>query len=287
MWHVLACGIVAAVLSAAGLASAADSAPKPKRIVSMNLCTDELVLRLADLRNIASVTWLSRGPTSSNVAQLAAEVSVNHGLAEEIIPLNPDLVIAGIYTTRMTVSLLKRTGIPLLELDVPNSIDGVRRQYLDLAEVLGERAKGERIVAEMDARLAKLPLAPAAGRPRTVVLNPNGFTVGEDTLANEIMRRAGLENVAASLKIDNYHQIPLEMIVTHGVEIVIVSASRDGPPAMAIEILKHPVLAQISDRTRLVVMPTRMWTCGGPAIVDAIELLMKVANEVRGKAGRE
>ena len=91
-------------------AQAGDVAGKPQRIVSINLCADELVLRLADPRNIASVTWLSRNPDSSNVAQLAAQVPINHGLAEEIIPLDPDLVIAGIYTARTAVALLKRAA---------------------------------------------------------------------------------------------------------------------------------------------------------------------------------
>jgi iron complex transport system substrate-binding protein len=287
MHSCLAIGVTAMALSAVALAHAADSAPKPTRIVSMNLCVDELVLRLADLKNIASVTWLSRSPSSSNVLQLSAQVPINHGLAEEIIPLNPDLVIAGIYTTRTAVALLKRTAVPLMELDVPKSIDGVRKQYVEMAEVLGERSKGESVVADIDARLAKLAAVPAGRRPRTVVLNPNGVTVGQETLANEIMTRAGLENIAASLRIDNYGQIPLEIIVTQNVEVLIVSANRDGPPAMATEVLKHPVIARLSDRMRLVVLPTRMWTCGGPAIADAIELLMGAANDVRGKAGRE
>jgi iron complex transport system substrate-binding protein len=279
-------GIAAAVLSAAGIASAADAAPKskPQRIVSLSLCIDELVLRLADRPNVASVTWLSRAPANSNVAELSAQVPVNHGLAEEIIPLNPDLVLAGTYTTRTAVGLLKRTGIPLMELDVPNSIAGVRQQYRDIAAVLGERDNGERIVANMDARLARLAVAVPAARLRAIVLNPNGFTVGQKTLANEIMTRAGLDNVAGNLGIDYYHQFPLETVVTQGVEILIVSASRDGPPALAVEVLKHPVIAQMSDRVRVVVMPTRMWTCAGPAVVDAIELLMNAAKDVPAKA---
>src|SRR5213080_189550 len=89
-----------------------------------------------------------------------------------------------------------------------------------------DRQLGEtRIRFSDDARLAKLPIAPLTGRPRTVVLNPNGITVGQSTLANEIMSRAGLDNVAASLGIDNYNQVPLELVVTHGVEVLIVSAS--------------------------------------------------------------
>jgi iron complex transport system substrate-binding protein len=283
MRRLLTIGMAATVLSAAALAHAADGAPKPMRIVSMHLCLDELVLRLADRKNIASVTWLSQSPSSSNVPQLAAQVPINHGLAEEIIPLKPDLVLAGLYTSRTAVALLKRSAVPLVELDVPNSIEGVRKQYLEMAEVLGERDKGERIVADIDDRLAKLAAAPAGRRLRAVVLDPNGITVGADTLANEIISRAGLENIAASLRIDNYGQIPLETIVTEKVEVLIVSASRDGPPAMATEVLKHPVIARIADRTRVVVMPTRMWNCAGPSVVDAIELLMRAAKDFRDK----
>src|ERR1700732_350866 len=86
------------------LAAASAQAGKAKHIVSLNLCADELVLRLADRDNIASVTWLSRDPDNSNVAALAAQVPVNHGLAEEVIALDPDLVVAGLHTGRSAVA---------------------------------------------------------------------------------------------------------------------------------------------------------------------------------------
>ena len=175
-------GIMTIALSAAALAPAADGAVRTQlsRCASSR-CTcawDELVLRLADRKNIASITWLSQSPSSSNVSDLAALMPVNHGLAEEIIPLKPDLVLAGHPHPRTAVALLKRSAVPLMELDVPNSIEGVRKQYLEMAEVLGERDKGERIVADIDDRLAKLAATPAGWRPRAIVLNPNGVTVG-------------------------------------------------------------------------------------------------------------
>ena len=274
----------AALLAAAPHVWAADAPEKPRRIVSLNMCVDELVLRLADLRNIASVTWLSRDPTNSNVAELAARIPVNHGLAEEIIPLKPDLVIAGVYTARTAVAMLKRVAVPLAEIDVPKSLDDVRRQIREVAALVGERDKGEAIIAQMDAGLASLPPPSRSARPRAIVLNPNGVTVGKGTLADEIMRRAGLTNVAAELTIDNYGQIPLETVVANAVDVLILSASRDGPPALATEILRHPVLTALADQTRLVVLPGRLWNCGGPAVVEAIELLTRVADEVRGEA---
>jgi iron complex transport system substrate-binding protein len=95
-----------------------NAAATAKRIVSPNLCTDELVLRLADHANIASITWLSKDPISANAVDLAAGLPVNHGLAEEVIPLDPDLVVAGTFTARAAVAMLKQTRFPVTEFGV-------------------------------------------------------------------------------------------------------------------------------------------------------------------------
>ena len=134
-----------------------------------------------------------------------------------------------------------------MELDVPRSIDEVRQQYPRSRRRSSASAKG-RAHHRRDGRAACQAATPSgrAVRPRAIVLNPNGFTVGPGSLVDEIMTRAGLENVAATLKIGNYGQMPLEIVVTKAIDVLIVSASRDGPPAIATEMLKHPVLSRIS-----------------------------------------
>jgi iron complex transport system substrate-binding protein len=249
----------------------------------MNLCTDELVLRLADRRNIASVTWQSRDPNSSNVPHLAQGLPINHGVAEEIIPLKPDLLLAGVYTTRATIALLKRAGIRSVDADVTRSFDGVRRQYREVAALLGEQERGEHIITEMDSNLARLARERPSVPPTAIVLHPNNFTFGRGSLIDEVMTRAGLENVAVRLGIGEYGQLPLEIITMNPVDALIVSSYRDGPSAMATELLRHPVLSGLSDRMRVVVVPDRLWNCGGPALVEAVETPMRVAREVRGK----
>ena len=141
----LAFAFAVTLVSAKASVLAADVPPKPARIVSLNMCTDELVLRLAERQNIASVTWLSRDAENSNVAEAAAHVPVNHGLAEEVIPLNPDLVVAGAFTSRTAVALLKRAGVRVSELGVPRSLGEAKQQIRDVADLLGERDKGERM----------------------------------------------------------------------------------------------------------------------------------------------
>jgi len=283
----LVCGAAAIALLLAPTVCTADGPHKPRRIVSINLCTDELVLRLADRKNIASVTWLATTSSDSNVADLAGQVPANHGLAEEIIPLDPDLVVAGIYTARAAVALLKRTGIPVLDLDVPRDFSEIRAQYRQVGQVLGEEERAERLIKEIDNRLAAIPASPASARPRAMVFNANGYTIGKGSLTDEIITHAGMENLSATLGIDNYVQISLEAVVMNAVDVLILSAYRDGPPAIATEILRHPVLAKIPHRTLIAVVPGRMWTCAGPGNIDAITLLNNIANEVRREDTRE
>jgi iron complex transport system substrate-binding protein len=278
----LACATIA-LLALAGAAAPAF-AKKPVRIVSLNMCTDNVLLRLARLDHIKSVTWLSRDPRNSGVADIAKRVGVNHGLAEEIVPLDPDLVLAGVFSTRTAVSLIKRTPLRLVEFGIPKSFAEVREQIAAVADLVGERQNGDAMIRAMNERLAAIG-PPSGARPRAIVLNPNGATVGRGSLVNEIMEIAGLRNVAAELDIESYGLVPLENVVLNDVDILIVSASRDGPSSLATEILNHPVLARLSNRVKIVSVPSRYWGCGGPEAVEAVAFLRNaVIDWQRGRA---
>jgi iron complex transport system substrate-binding protein len=279
----LAAGI-GAMLSAAAHAQPVGAPSKPHRIVSLNLCSDELVLRLADRDDIASVTWLSRDPNNSNVADLAVQVPVNHGLAEEVVPLAPDLVVAGTYTTRTAVAFLRRMGARLLELDVPRSLDDVLAQIREVAQAVGEPERGERMIAAMERRLAALGERATHAHLHALVLNPNGFTSGPGSLVDKIITAAGLTNLAAGLDVGNYGRVPLETVAVSGVDVLILNGRRDGPPSLATELLHHPVLAKLPHLARLVVLPSRLWTCGGPALVEAAERLAGIATDAAAPA---
>jgi ABC-type hemin transport system substrate-binding protein len=90
--------LVVAVAIVIILASRADA--KPTRVVSMNLCTDQITLALADRDAILSISQLVAQPNSAVSAAAIAGMMLNHGLSEEIMPLEPDLVIAGRYNLK-------------------------------------------------------------------------------------------------------------------------------------------------------------------------------------------
>src|SRR5690606_42130669 len=100
-----ACRLARLLACALGLAIAANAAAappaKPQHIVSMNLCTDELLMRLVAPERIASISHLTQQPLNAplGLAELASQLAVNHGLAEEGLVAGPDLIGAAALST--------------------------------------------------------------------------------------------------------------------------------------------------------------------------------------------
>ena len=259
-----------------GLWCGSAAAAAPARVVSINLCTDELLVQLADPAQVASVSWLSAASAGSNVADRVKDVPQNHGFAEEVVAARPDLVLAGRYTARAAVSVLRRIGVPVVDADAPGTLDQVKAEIRRVADAIGHGDRGDAMIAELERRMSR-PTPVRTPKLRAAVLRPNGFTAGPGSLSDELMRRAGLVNVAAELKLDNYGQLPLETIILAGVDLLIVDGDRAGPPAIATEVLSHPILAKLGDRVRVVKIPPRLWTCYGPSIADAYDILIDAA----------
>ncbi len=166
----------------------------------------------------------------------------------------------------------------VVDFGVPKTLEGVRRQIRDLAAAIGESARGEALVADMDARLARLSARAHNPPLNAVVLRPNGFTVGKGSLVNELLERAGLVNMATWIRIGDYVQIPLEAIALQKADVLILNGESEGAPSLATKALHHPIVADLGERLKLVSMPSRLWTCAGPSVVDAVERLIEQTN---------
>lgn len=264
------------ILAFGPAAGATGTNEAPVRVVSMNLCADELVLRLADRAQVLAVTYLASDPRGSTVASEAAGIPVTRGLTEEVVALRPDLVIAGAFTTRTTVGMLRRVGAPVLELGVPADLDGVRAQIRQVAEALGYPERGEALVADLDAKLATV--IPSTRPLRALVMRPNAFTVAPGGLGDALIRAAGLVNVAAEIGRDWFGQVPLEAAALADADLIVVDEGAPGLPSLADTLLHHPVFRALAGKGRTVSIPNRFWTCPGPQVAEVVARLGAAAN---------
>jgi len=276
--------VLAAVLVASMTLAAGPSAAKPSRIVSMNLCTDQMTLALADHDRILSLSYLVAKPEISAAAEEARGIPLNHGRSEEILPLQPDLVVAGRYTSRPTVFLLQRLGYNLVEQDISRSISDIRKRVRALGRAVGEEARAGSLIQAFDQRLVSLRKDLGGRRPTALYLQPNGYTAGRGSLMDDIIEHAGFENLGARFGISGHGKVPLEALLASNPDVIITDEVKPRGPALAYEILEHPAVATLIAKARRVQVPRRYMICGMPETLEAVEILAEVRRRVAAAA---
>ena len=128
-------------LAAACLAAGPALAEPPARVVSLNLCTDQMAMLLAP-EALVALSPIARDPTSSPMAAEAENYPITDGTAEDIFLMAPDLVLAGSYSERATVDLLRRLGIRVEEFAPPQSLEDMKVQMRRMGTLLGREAVG-------------------------------------------------------------------------------------------------------------------------------------------------
>jgi len=270
---------IAAILSLAGmLAVPALADDLPKRVVSMNLCTDQLAMMLAAPGQLLSVSYLATDPRGSAMAEKAKSYQINRGLAEEIYLLRPDLVVAGSFSTRATVDMLKRLDIPVAVFEPAYGLGEVRDRLREMGEVLGREEAANALIADYDYRLGSL-LKEAGHRPRAALYYANGYTSGDRTLAGQILFAAGFENVAVEAGYSTGGILPLEVLAMLEPEALITGRRYSGT-SRSEEILDHPVVQTLRADGTNGAISDRDWICGTPYVLRAIKELGTLRREM-------
>jgi iron complex transport system substrate-binding protein len=263
---------------------AAQVEAAPQRIASIYLCTDQLLLHLADRERIVSLNRFADYPDFSNEAGTFSGIPLNRGLAEEILPLKPDLVLAGTFTAPATKALLRRVGVPVLELPPEEDFGAIRANIRRVAEVLDEKARGERLVADLDRAIA-VGAPPAGRRPELMLYRFGGYSQGRHTLSQAIFERAGFANYAAS-RLAGVGQLSLEKIILDPPDAILLSERETARDSLSAETLAHPALRKLRTALPTVIVPERLWTCGLANSGEAVQRLAAFRAGLRGAANR-
>ncbi|MBP6013676.1 MAG: ABC transporter substrate-binding protein [Alphaproteobacteria bacterium] len=257
------------------------SSSKPARIVSTNVCADQLALALADRGRVISVSRMAIEPQISNFADAARGIAINHARAEEIVELKPDLILGDIYTGKGANRLAQTLGVPVHIIGFAASLEDVRQIIRDAAKALGEPERGETLIANMSTRITKTH-SPNTKTVTALVYEPNGITTSTGTLTHDILTTAGLTNIAPKLMHGSYGSVPLEAVVAAAPQLLILDDSYAGTSSRAQSTLRHPALKSLEGKTARYDMPSRLWLCPGPWVAEAVERLA----EERARLGR-
>lgn len=254
----------AGALAVSGVAGAAEA---PQRIMSLGLCTDQLLLQLVPRERIVSVTYLSRQSNESYLTAEAFRVPINYGTPEEVARAHPDLVLTGTFSTPAARMLLRRIGANLVEVPPAEDFDQIRAVTRQVARAVGAVEKGEALIAEMDAALAELARTKPTQRIVVAGWTTSGTVPAKGTLFDAILTAAGGENVANIIGVQplygQFTAFDLEQVVALRPDILAYGNSRVGRSDLSGEQLSHPVVRKLF-AGRQIAYPETLYSCGLP-----------------------
>lgn len=260
------------VLTALVVSALPAAADPPRRVVSFNICTDQLVVALADPEQIAGLSPYATDPSSSVVAEQARRFRRLDWQAESTIALSPDLVLIGDTDRPITRRLLAAQGLRLFEITLVTDIAVARRQIAEVAAILGHPERGAKLVAEVDAARARLA---AAARPpfRTVmVVSRGGYTAGTRSLPVTLLAEAGLQT-PPGVPAGYGGFVSLERLLAIRPDAIVLNDLPSEANDQGTLYLTHPALRALYPAERRIILPTRYTLCGGPALVAALDYL--------------
>jgi iron complex transport system substrate-binding protein len=278
---VKAIAMLAAIASLGAVAWADARKPaqhRPRRIVSLNLCADQYLLALADPGQIAGLTHNAADPAMSAAAASARGMHIMGQSAEEVLAIDPDLVV-GVPARRSGVmAALAGQNYPVVDLKPASNYADIVAQVREVASAVGHVERGEALIARMNEALAALRHRP--GERIAAYYQRRGFMTGTGTLVDDLMIRVGLTNLAGKIGKPALSQLSLEEMLAAGPDYLIVESATDRVTDQGTEMLHHPILDGIP-RLRI----PQAWTvCGGPAYVLAARSLS--AQIARAEAAR-
>jgi iron complex transport system substrate-binding protein len=259
-----------AALAMSGCVSSATGLP---RVVSMNVCSDQLLLTLADPEQILGLSRYARDGWQSWAADKARNFPVLSGGAEDVLVLKPDIVVASLFDKRATRELLKAKGLHVAEFAVPRTLAEVKDQIREMGEMVRhpDRAAGE--IAQLDAAIARARVVVTGKHYRVLPLSRRGFVSGRDSLVSSLLTETGLLNPAGDLGIASGGFASLEAIISLRPDFLLVSEPGDRAEDDGRAFLLHPALQHFYPPEKRLVIPERLTVCGGVMLAEALDLL--------------
>jgi iron complex transport system substrate-binding protein len=259
------------LLSVLAVADHASAEP-PRRVVSFNICADQLVVALAAPEQIAGLSPYAADPTLSAVAEPARAFRRLQWHAESTISLDPDLVLVGPRDRSVTQRMLGALGFRVVSIELVSTIAAAREQIRNVAALLGHPERGDELLARLDAARARLAAAPRPHASTALLIGHGGYTEGAATLASALLAEAGLRPPpGAPPGMGGF--VPLESLVVMRPDLLVTSSLIEVPHDQGSLYLTHPAVRTLYPPDRRIILPGRYTLCGGPALVAGLDHL--------------
>ena len=220
----------------------------PEKVHSLSLGHTEILAALMDFDRLTAVYSFFVDDEQSNIAELSASHNMIGFDPEEVVALEPDVIIASRFTNADTVALLTGAGIPVVRTALENSALGNVPNILLIGYMIGAEAEALALVEEVESRMQLIfDALPDGDKPRVLSVSKftSTFAAGSNTTEGGIIEQAGGINAAADSGIEGHLQVSIESIAAISPDVILVPQPLEGANIFIEELMTSRALAEV------------------------------------------
>lgn len=200
---------------------------KFNRIASLTLSGDEMILSLVNHKRIVGLCGkINEEPDMSHVWEIAKGFPKIESNIETMIDLEPDLVITADWMKKDVLLQIEETGTNVYTYKTPKNFEEQKKLIRELAELVGEKERGEALVKNMEDRLSALQKQITdnyKGKKLKVLMYTSyEYTSGKDTTFDDMVRLIGGINAAGEAGINGSQKISKEKVIELNPDVIII-----------------------------------------------------------------
>ena len=242
--------------------------PSRPTIVSLNPCTDAILAQWTGPEQLLAISHYSHDPRASSMDPVdAARYAVVGGGVEDVLALDPDVVVASSFIAPATHAALEELGFHVETFGSPRTVADSIAQVERLGQLSGHSDAADK----MTRRLRSIMKAGGSGDgPSAVVWQPGGIVAGSHSLIVELLGHAGFTDAAPRMGLGQADYLSLEHVLAEPPDVLFVAGSERGQ--------QHPALT--ASGIEVETLPANLIYCGGPTIVRAMARLADTRERV-------
>lgn len=245
-----------------------------EKIISLDYCADQFVLKLVDAERIKAVSK-DAIRDFSYMREAAQQHQRVRPSAESVLNLEPDLIVRSYGGGPNATKFYRRLDIPVIQIGYPTTINDVKAEILRVGSLLGEADKARVIVDDMNRRLSAAKQR--AVRKTVLYVTPGGITSGPGSLVDNIITTAGLENYQTA---PGWRSLPIEKLAGERPDIMSTAFYNSTTNHTNYwSAARHPMIRNLLASSQSITLEGATMACGGWFLVDAVELLVAGASK--------
>jgi iron complex transport system substrate-binding protein len=238
----------------------------PTRIVSLAPANTEIVYALGMFSHVVGVTtWDDYPAAVKDVAKVGDFTTPN---LEAIAAARPDVILVTGGVQADVKAKLSALGAKVVVID-PKDIEGVYREIDLVAQILGVRAEGEKVVSQMRDDLS-LIRAKVSAEPKVTAFIEIGwnplYTAGQATLLDDLLVQAGGVNVVQQ---KGYVGYSVEQLVKDQPQVYLGTLSSIGTDTPLVERPGYAALKAVKDN-QVFTLTDDLVSRPGPRLVEGV-----------------